>query len=157
MNHSYLSSVFDEEDDLNKLTEIFLKRLQKTISKCFRKVRVVERIDKEKAELFKKWRNLKNKTDKESKAELENIENKLADEYAEEYFDKIKEKTAGIDCEEGGMNSGRLWSLKKELFPKNRDPPTAMLDPKSGNLLTNLAICLPCSTVAEPQLVELIM
>ena len=118
------------------MTEIFLKRLQKTIFKCFRKVRVVERIDKDKAELFQKWRDLKNKTDSKSKDELEKVENKLAEEYAEEYFDKIKEKTAGIDCEEGGMNSGRLWSLKKEIFPKNRDPPTAMLDPISGNLLT---------------------
>ena len=35
------------------------------------------------------------------------------------------------------MNSGSLWKLKKHLFPQSRDPPTAMQDPKSGNLLTN--------------------
>ena len=32
--------------------------------------------------------------------------------------------------------SGKLWNLKKELFPKCRDPPTAMRDPLTDNLLT---------------------
>ena len=26
--------------------------------------------------------------------------------------------------------------MKKEIFPKTRDPPTAMIDPLTGNLLT---------------------
>ena len=47
------------------------------------------------------------------------------------------DRTGGIDCEYGGINSGKLWNLKKEIFPKNRDPPTAMIDPESGNLLTS--------------------
>ena len=34
------------------------------------------------------------------------------------------------------MSSGRLWNLKKEMFPKSREPPTAMKDPITGNLLT---------------------
>ena len=50
---------------------------------------------------------------------------------------KIKEKAAGIVCDNGGLNSRKLWNLKKEVFPKARDPPTAMLDPVSGNLLTS--------------------
>ena len=64
------------------------------------------------------------------------VEKELAEKYAEEYYDKIKEKTDGIDSEDAGINSGSLWNLKKELFPKSRDPPTAMKDPVSGNLLT---------------------
>ena len=35
------------------------------------------------------------------------------------------------------MSSGKLWKIKKEIFPKNREPKTAMKDPKSGNLLTS--------------------
>ena len=77
------------------------------------------------------------KSDDESKAKLKDVEKELADQYAEEYYEKIKEKTAGIDCEDGGMNSGKLWNLKKEIFPKVRDPPTAMVDPVSGNLFTS--------------------
>ena len=41
-----------------------------------------------------------------------------------------------IDCEEGGMNSGHLWNLKRKLNPKVRDPPTAMMD-ESGNLVSS--------------------
>ena len=70
--------------------------------------------------MFARWKMLKNKTDVKSKEELDKVENELAVKYAEEYFKKINEKTSGIDCEEGGMNSGKLWNLKKEIFPKSR-------------------------------------
>ena len=135
-NNHYLSSVFDEKDDINNLTEKFMKRLQKTIKKCFKKVRVTERVDNEKEDLFRKWKEMKN-SETVDKAEFEKIENELADKYAKEYFKKIKEKTDGIDSEEGSLNTGNLWSLKKEVFPKSREPPTAMVDPVTGNLLTS--------------------
>ena len=41
-----------------------------------------------------------------------------------------------MDCDEGGMNAGKLWKLKKKLSPRQQDPPTAMLDQK-GNLVTS--------------------
>ena len=47
-NNYYLSSVFEEEGDINKLTEKFMKRLTKTIRKCFRKVRIKNKIDADK-------------------------------------------------------------------------------------------------------------
>ena len=80
---------------------------------------------------------MKNKSDQKSKDQLKEIENEMAEKYAKEYIDKIKERTGNVDCEDGGMNTGSLWNLKKELFPQSRDPPTAMIDPKSGNLLTD--------------------
>ena len=55
---------------------------------------------------------------------------------AEENKKKIEKELAGIDCEEGGVHSGGLWKLRKKLFPKSRDPPTAMYD-QTGNLVTN--------------------
>ena len=94
-NNNFLSSVFDEEGDVNELTEKFLKRLFKIINKCFRKIRIKdnnEKVDNVKEELFTKWRELKKKKDINSKAELEEIENELADKYAKENYDKIKEK-----------------------------------------------------------------
>ena len=86
--------------------------------------------------MYIKWRNLKTKTDEKSKAEMKEIEKALADKYAKEHFEKIKKRTGNVDSEDGGVSSGSLWNLKKELFPQSRDPPTAMLDPTSGNLLT---------------------
>ena len=65
------------------------------------------------------------------------IEIELAEKYAEDNFNVIKENTEGYDCEDTGLNSAALWNMKKQLFPKCRDPPTAMKDPISGNLLTN--------------------
>ena len=136
-NDNYLSSVFDTDEGVDIQTQKFLARLNKTIAKCFKKVRVAEKVDKNKVELFKKWQCLKNKTDEKSKADREKLEEELANEYAEEYYEKIKEKTADIDCEDGGIISGQLWNLKKEIFPKSREPPTAMIDPINGNMLTS--------------------
>ena len=87
--------------------------------------------------MHKRWKTLKNKNDEKSKEELKTIENELVDKYAENYFKKINEHVGNINCLDGNMNSGSLWKLKKHLFPQSRDPPTAMQDPKSGNLLTN--------------------
>ena len=79
---------------------------------------------------------LRNKQDDESKKKLEEVEDLLADKCAEANYSKIKEEIRNIECEEGGINSGNLWKLKKKLSPKCRDPPTAMLDPY-GNLVTS--------------------
>ena len=54
INNGYLSSVFDEEGEINKTTEKFMKRLQKVIFKCFRKIRIKEKVDLEEEELFRK-------------------------------------------------------------------------------------------------------
>ena len=64
---------------------------------------------------------------------MKEVEIKLAELCAEE---TIKDEISNIKCEEGGINSGQLWKLKKKLNPKCRDPPTAMLD-SEGNLITS--------------------
>ena len=135
VNKGALSSVFDEEGDLNTLTKKFMKRLEGTIKRCFKKIRIKKRTDEIKESLFKKWKSLKNKDDQKSKKELEDVEKELTDRYAKEYFDKIKERT-GHATEDGKVNVASLWNLKKELFPQSRDPPTAMKDPRNGNLLS---------------------
>ena len=63
------------------------------------------------------------------------MEERLADKYAEGIFNQIKEEIKNIKHEEGGLNSGNLWRLKKKLNKKYPEPPTAMKD-DSGNLLT---------------------
>ena len=136
-NKGYLSSVFEENEDINIATEKFMKRLEKTIAKCFRKIRVKEKIDEEKEELFRNWKEMKKNYSNVDKSKFAEIESKLSEKYAEEFYNKIKDKTTGIDCQEGGLNSGNLWNLKKQIFPKSKDPPTAMVDPQTGNLLTS--------------------
>ena len=79
---------------------------------------------------------LKNKTDDKSKDELKNVEEELANKCAKDKITKITEEISGIECDNGGTNSGKLWQLRKKLCPKSRDPPTAMLD-DLGNLVTS--------------------
>ena len=67
---------------------------------------------------------------------MKDIETKLADKYARENFEKIKEMTGNVDSADGGVISASLWNRKKQLFPQSRDPSTAMIDPRNGNLLT---------------------
>ena len=129
VNNKELSSIFDEHGDINVQTKKFIKMIEKLIHKCFKKIRVKERKDEEKDNLFRKWRNMKNKYDENSQKELKDIEKVIADKYAEEYFQKIKERAGDIDSMDGGMKSESFWNLKKELFPQSRDPPTAMIAP----------------------------
>ena len=79
---------------------------------------------------------LRNKTDEASKAELEKVEHALAEKCAKSNYDKIMDEIKDIDCEDGGVNIGNLWKLKRKLSPKCRDPPTAMMD-GDGNLVTS--------------------
>ena len=60
----------------------------------------------------------------------------LANLCAENNYNKIKDEVNNIKSDEGGINTGHLWKLKKKLNPKCRDPPTAMLD-MHGNLATS--------------------
>ena len=136
-NNNYLSSVFDKEDgDINVQSNTFLKRLNKILHKCFKKVKVVEKVDKMTEELYRKWRHLQSKQTDKNEDEIKEIEDKLAETIAKNYR-TIQTETGAIDCaEEAGFHTGRLWKLKKKLCPKAKDPPTAMLDDE-GNLLTS--------------------
>ena len=136
-NNHNLSAIIETEDDLNTVTKKFIKKLENVIKRCFKKVRIKEKKFDEKDVLYKRWKDLKSKTDVKSKAELKEVENTLADKYVRDNFEKIKQRTGNTDSEDGGLRNDSLWNLKKELFPQTRDPPTAMIDPETGNLLTS--------------------
>ena len=129
-----LSKIFQVETNLDKATEIFMKRLNKKLHKCFNKIGHKKETKTECQEkLYNRWKELKKKTDAESKEEMIEVEEKLA----HEYFDKVLEATKEFDCQEGGKSSGKLWELKKKMCPRSRDPPTAMKD-KDGIIVTNV-------------------
>ena len=128
-----LSKVFGDEENLDKATDIFMKKLNKLLHKCFQKVTVKNQKESQKGEmLYRRWKELRKKDDTESMAEMDKIEEELS----EEFFDKVKLASKDVDCNEGGNVAAEMWKLKKQLFPRSRDPPTAMMDDK-GNLVTN--------------------
>ena len=131
-----LSKIMMKNEDLNISTKKFIKRLDGFILEAFNKIRISDRKNDKIGNLLDKRRALKNKHDEESKKELDKVEIELADKCAEENRRKIIDQIEGLECNDGGVNSGRLWKLRKKLFPRSRDPPTAMLD-TMGNLVTN--------------------
>ena len=78
-----------------------------------------ERIKKSEYEsLYGKWTDIQHKEDRDSKLKSANLEDVLADTCKNNINEKIREEIEGLECEEGGLNSGKLWKLKKKLFKK---------------------------------------
>ena len=132
---TYLSEVFNTTENINIQTEVFLKRLNKCINKSFKKIRLGTSKPSEYERLYKRWVEVRYKDDDESKLENVELESELADKFADNIFEKIKEEIDGMNCEDGAINSGKLWKLKKKLHKNFVDPPTAMKD-SNGNMLT---------------------
>ena len=65
------------------------------------------------------------------------MEEELEKLCAKDNAEKVKEELEGIENEDGGIHPGKLWALRKKLFPKSRDPPTAMIN-EEGDLVTSL-------------------
>ena len=100
-----LSSAFKSGDDLDACTRQYIKNLNQCIRKCFKKIRISDRPNKEIEELFNQRRLLRNKNDETSIKELEDVERKLAEKCAKDNYHKIMEEVNNIDCEEGGVHS----------------------------------------------------
>ena len=134
-SNNELSRIFDNEENLDEATDMFITKLNGYIKKCFTKIRITEKPNKEVEKLFMERKQLRNKSDELSKNKLIIVEEKLANLCSKSNYTKINEEIADFKCEEGGINVGKLWKLKKKLSPICREPPTAMVN-KEGKLLT---------------------
>ena len=133
-NTKMLSSVFDtKEEDINIMTNRFLKKLNGCIALNFKKIRFKHKEDKLE-KLHERLRSVKNKTDTNSIEEQEDVLNEIVNQ-SKSNFQKLKEEVEKSKSKEGGMNAKAIWKLKKILCPRSKDPPTAILD-SYGNLLT---------------------
>ena len=131
-----LSSVVDDSDDIDHITERLVKKINGCIKTNFTKRRIKTHIkNDDDFNIYDKMRDLKNKDDETSKKEMDKVVEAIA-EKAEENFIKIKDGLKSIKPDDGAVNSKDLWKLKKKLCPKCQDPYSAMLD-SSGNLLTS--------------------
>ena len=130
-----LSKIFETSEDLNIQTELFIKKLNGIMFKCFDKIRIGQKKKSEYETLYEQWTNIRHKEDQESKIKSVDLEDELAEKFADNIHAKISEEIKGLECEEGGLNSGRLWKLKRKLFSNFQDPPNAMKD-VNGKVLT---------------------
>ena len=68
-----LSSIFDNKSDLNEATNAFFIKLEEYIKRCFKKIRISDKPNKELDDLFSKRKELRNKSDDYSKIELAQV------------------------------------------------------------------------------------
>ena len=101
----------------------------------FRRIRVNKHKETEEEKLYKKLRVLKEKDGKDSIEETEKVLEAIA-KVAELKYVKVMEELDKLKPEDGKIDSQRFWKIKKKLFPKSRDPPSAMFE-KGNNLLTS--------------------
>ena len=129
------STIFDGSDDIDILTERLVKKINGSIATNFTKRRISFKSEESKDEdLFAQRRKLKGKTDEKSRARMKEVTDSLAQK-AEDNFNKLKEELSKIKTK-GAIDAKQMWKLRKRMCPKNRDPPTAIID-KHGNLLTS--------------------
>ena len=138
-NNTFLSSVFDDDKNVDVQGKRFLKRLNGILHKCFKKIRIKNSSKSKKqieiSNLIEQQKILKFKTDQTSKTKLKNVEEELIEKMSDDLYKIVKEEVKKINTENGGFNSGHLWQLKKKLSGKQSNPPSAVLD-QQGNLST---------------------
>ena len=64
------------------VTSKFLKRLKGFIYKCFKKVKIIDKPNKDLEQLYNKRRLLRNKQDVDSQNELEKVDQELCSKYS---------------------------------------------------------------------------
>ena len=132
-----LTKIAKMDKPIEIVTNKFIKRVQGFIHECFEKVRIEDKVDKTLEDMYNQRRVLRSKTDEISQAKLEKIEDELAVKYSEKMVKTILNEVKDMSkSDEGGLNTGKLWNLKKKLMPRNNEPPTAMMS-KEGKLLTD--------------------
>ena len=90
-NTNMLSSVFDSSEDINILTNRFVKKLDGCIKVNFKKVRINKNKPTQYEKLYNKLRELKRKDDLESIAEYKNVIAAIAREAELKYLKVVKE------------------------------------------------------------------
>ena len=133
----FLSTCIDENRDIEAVTNKFLKRFNGVLRKSFDKVKIKDRTNPKISNLFDRRAILRRKDDQISIEELQRVEEELAELCAEENVRSIKDELKEFTCDDSGIHPGKLWRLRKKLFPKFREPPVAMKD-DDGNIITSL-------------------
>ena len=118
-NTDQLSKIVDNDKPLDIVTKELLKQIEGFVNQCFKKLKIVDKEDKQLQDLYNRRRILRTKTDEESLKQLEDLETELCNKYSEVMSAKIIGELKYIgDSEDGGFNAGNLWKLKNKLFAK---------------------------------------
>ena len=135
--------------DIGKSGKKWLKELQHEIAKSFKRIRIsnkIEKMDKNESELFIAREKFKGKiANTKCKEEIKNLEKKMkendekiADIHAESYFKTVKDNLDYLIDDTENLNCIKMWQLKKKIFKKNSELPSAKID-ENGEIVTTAA------------------
>ena len=140
--------VFSFDEDFETGSNKFLKLLNRTFHKCFKKVRVrtgnirpagddvIQSKLKAQKELKTFLKTNKCKiAEKDTLIELKIIEDELSKETADKNAKYVKDILNNVETEDGKFYHNGFWKIKQKLIPVAIDPPMAKHD-RSGNMIT---------------------
>ena len=152
-----LSNCFLSSSSTEVAAKKWFKEFNNILHRSFKKVRITGRNDKrsdvnelmmEKNKIVKKLEEFKKSIEEDvpsaemytslfdEEDNLENVNGRIADLTAQKNAEMINLHFKNLSCEEGGFSLPKMYGLKKKLFPKDGNCPTAMIDLK-GNLVSN--------------------
>ena len=139
----HLSCCFTPNKTADECANLFKKTLNKTVHKCFKKVRVSRKTDTILEEKMKLRDQLKLEstcanTNTNIITKLTLAEQDIQQHCASENALQIKEQVKGLCNLSGGFSANGLWKVKKKVINKQTDPPMAKKD-SEGNLVTTPA------------------
>ena len=135
---------FTNDGDIQKEGKKWMKTLQNTIHKCFRKVRIVQKKKSHIQEQLDTRRKLQSDIKHAQTAEerhkledkLQEVEDKISEDCETEHYEKITSQLQSITNNDGTTNTTGVWRLRQKMFPKPIEHLTAKRD-KKGNLVTD--------------------
>lgn len=146
---SKLSSCFRNETNFDSSAKLFHRTLNKTVHKCFKKVRIKsgknkflgDKIIQDKMKLAKKlklflWNNKCKIGNKIAQNKLKEVEDQIVEIEASKNAEIVREHIDTVETLDGNFSHMGMWKLKQKLCPIEGDPPMAKHDDR-GNLITS--------------------
>ena len=137
-NTKRFTNCFVSEGDVNDQGHKWMKLLQKTISRSFKKIRIrpnhnssnaIQNKMKERMELQKKIRNAQTAKEKHKlEDDLTLIEHSLTEEQKLKQKSRVEQHLGEITDTEGRVNTGGVWRLRRKICPKPQDQLSAKKD-----------------------------
>ena len=110
----------DEDGDINSIIKRSMKKLNGCIASNFKEIRVKKHKPEHDLSRYDRMRLLKGKDDHDSKKELLEVFEAIANKEANNY-QNLKDELHKIKTHDGKINSKQLWKMKRKLCPNSRE------------------------------------
>ena len=145
-NTKQFTNCFTDDGDVRDQGKKWMKLIQKTIRRSFKKVRIrphnnkensIQNKMKQRSDLQKNIKNSKSVIERHAlEDKLKELEESISQEHKQKQIKRLEDHLNAITDQEGKVNTTGVWKLRRKIFPKQHDQLSAKKD-KYGNLVTN--------------------